>query len=75
MNVEEFWNSAYIAALTRLPARAARREADLATELCIEHWRSHRRHWEPAYVTMWKDQDVTEAVPNRHPGKAPPDNL
>ncbi|MDN8644016.1 hypothetical protein Q0S19_05970 [Stenotrophomonas indicatrix] len=75
MNIEEFWNSAYIAALTRLPARDARREADLATELCIEHWRSHRRHWEPGYSTMWKDQDVTSALPSQPPGQTLPDNL
>lgn len=37
MRVEEFWNSAFISALGRLPANEAKEEADRATELCIGH--------------------------------------
>jgi len=72
MNIEEFWNSAYIAALSRLPARDARREADLATELCIEHWRSHQQHWEPAYLVRRRDQDICRAFPDDRAEKNKP---
>lgn len=43
MTIEDFWNSAFLAALGRLPVAEAKREADLATKTCIEHW---HRNWE-----------------------------
>ncbi|MCC4613686.1 hypothetical protein LL963_16575 [Xanthomonas campestris pv. esculenti] len=58
MKVEQFWNKAFLAALTRLPADEARAEADKATELCISHWQRHELHWAPLSIPKWKDQDV-----------------
>lgn len=40
MTVSKFWNQAFIAALTRLPAEQAKIEADKALEIAIEHWQS-----------------------------------
>ena len=61
MTVEKFWNAAFLAALSRLPADEAKLEADRATELCIEHWHEYRRNYEPSYLMRWKDQDITKA--------------
>ncbi|QTK46678.1 hypothetical protein [Xanthomonas euvesicatoria] len=58
MKVEQFWNKAFLAALTRLPADEAKAEADQATELCIQHWQSNYRHFAPQYRTRWQDQNV-----------------
>ncbi len=43
MTIEDFWNRAFLAALSRLPVADAKKEADLATKTCIEHW---HRNWE-----------------------------
>lgn len=40
VKTQEFWNQAFLAALSHLPAREAKREADLAVELYISHWRT-----------------------------------
>lgn len=40
MTVSKFWNQAFIAALTRLPAEQAKIEADKALAIAIEHWQS-----------------------------------
>jgi hypothetical protein len=58
MKVQTFWNKAFLAALTRLPANEAKIEADLATELCIEHWQSHACDWAPNSRLRWKDQEI-----------------
>ncbi|MCS3747162.1 hypothetical protein NYQ43_04410 [Xanthomonas translucens pv. translucens] len=63
MKVEQFWNKAFLAALTRLPADEAKAEADKATELCIGHWQSQSRNWAPEYLVAWKDQKLS-LVPN-----------
>ncbi|WDJ35698.1 hypothetical protein [Xanthomonas campestris] len=60
MKVEQFWNKAFLAALTRLPADEAKAEADKATELCINHWRSHATRWAPKYLVAWKDQEINK---------------
>lgn len=39
MKVSEFWNHAFLAAMSRVPASEAKAEADAATELCLQHWR------------------------------------
>lgn len=38
MTIEKFWNQAFLAALQRLPVADAKKEADLATKTCMEHW-------------------------------------
>ncbi|MEC3888873.1 hypothetical protein [Xanthomonas campestris] len=58
MNIENFWNSAFLAALGRLPAALAKAEADVATDLCIQHWQSNYHRSAPQYRTRWKDQNI-----------------
>ncbi|QDI04256.1 hypothetical protein E4A48_11630 [Xanthomonas cerealis pv. cerealis] len=58
MNVEEFWNAAFLAALSRLPAKQAKKEADVALDLCVGHWQEHYHHWAPQYKTRWQEQRV-----------------
>lgn len=58
MNIEEFWNSAFLAALTRLSATLAKEEADAATELCIQHWQSNYHRSAPQYRTRWQEQNI-----------------
>lgn len=41
MIIEDFWNQAFIAALSRLPVAEAKKEADLATNTCIDHWHAN----------------------------------
>lgn len=59
MKVEDFLNSAFVAALARLPADQALKEAEIATDLCIKYWQAHCYHWAPQYLTYWKDQDIS----------------
>lgn len=65
MKIEDFWNHAFLAALGRLPAQEAKDEADKATELCIEFWRSNRLNWAPLNILRWQDQEVTN-VPQHY---------
>lgn len=62
MTIQEFWNRAFIAALSRLPPKRAKKEADEATQLCIEQWQDQRQNWAPQYLTRWQDQEI-DAVP------------
>lgn len=59
MKIEEFWNQAFLAALGRLPAAEAKSEADVATQLCIEHWQAHHFHWAPQNLLRWQEQEIT----------------
>lgn len=60
MKIEEFWNKAFIAALSRLPADQAKAEADLATRLCIRHWQDNRYHWAPGsgFTRKWQSEKI-----------------
>jgi len=58
MNIEDFWNAAFLAALSRLPAKRAKKEADAALDLCVGHWQEHFHHWAPQYKTRWQEQRV-----------------
>jgi hypothetical protein len=60
MKIEDFWNQAFLSALGRLPAAEAKDEADKATELCIEFWRSNRLNWAPLSIPRWQDQDISD---------------
>jgi hypothetical protein len=42
MKIEQFWNQAFLAALTRLSATEAKEEADAALALCLKHWIKER---------------------------------
>jgi len=58
VNIEDFWNAAFLAALSRLPAKQAKKEADVALDLCVVHWQEHFHHWAPQYKTRWQEQQV-----------------
>lgn len=58
MNIEDFWNQAFLAALARLPAAKAKKEADLATLMCIDHWKAHQAEYAPQYLTRWQHQEI-----------------
>lgn len=58
MKIEKFWNTAFLAALNRLPAEQAKAEADLATDLCVKHWQSQRFHWAPQNLRSWQEQNI-----------------
>lgn len=58
MKIEEFWNQAFLAALTRLPADEAQQEATKATGLCIDYWKIAQKHRVHPLLTAWKDQNV-----------------
>lgn len=65
MKLEKFWNKAFVAALGRLPAEEAKKEADLATQLCVKHWQDNRDFFAPARTAKWQDQNVA-SVPVQH---------
>lgn len=74
MKIEEFWNQAFLAALCRLPPADAKADADLSTQICIEHWEAARKHLITPRITLWMDQDIEG--PNsraRFMGKPTPD--
>ena len=58
MNIEDFWNQALLAALARLPAARAKQEADRATLMCIDHWKTHQAEYAPQYLTRWQHQEI-----------------
>lgn len=59
MDIEKFWNQAFLAALARVPPKTAKKQADEALEMCIKHWQSHRKHWAPRALLRWQDQSVS----------------
>lgn len=63
MKVEQFWNKAFLAALTRLPADEARAEADRATELCIRRWQSFTHDWRPSHIERWRRENIFKLPP------------
>ena len=63
MKMKKFWNKAFIAALNRLPAEEAKKEADLAIELCVAHWQTNSDFMVPAQTAKWQDQDVASVPP------------
>ena len=65
MTIEEFWNQAFLAALTRLQCDEAEQEADRATERCIAHWRRNAKTWAPDVLVKWQDQDIANIKHNR----------
>jgi hypothetical protein len=71
MKVEKFWNQAFVAALSRLPAEKAKEEADAATELCIKQWQSHKFHWATGVAHRWQKQDIGK-IPDPTLGLSPP---
>lgn len=56
MTISDFWHSAFIAALTRLPAEEAKLEADRATNLAVDHWDKTKKDWGQV-VQVWTSYD------------------
>jgi len=61
MTIEEFWNQAFLAALTRLPVKQAKREADEATQACIDHWHANCFNYSPENSPLVQDVDIARA--------------
>lgn len=68
MIIEEFWNSAFLAALSRVPPDEAKIEADRSTEICIAHWQSNVYNWAVEHPQRWQYQDIA-AVPRLRPAE------
>lgn len=45
MRIEDFWNLAFLSSLSRLTPEEAKKQADEATGLAIQHWQSKRFDW------------------------------
>ncbi|WP_067707746.1 MULTISPECIES: hypothetical protein [Enterobacterales] len=57
MTIEDFWNKAFIACLTRLPVNEAKKEADAALNMCIKHWDANKDKFIP-FHNKWQSQSV-----------------
>ena len=73
MEVGEFWNQAFLAALTRLPADNARQEANAATALCIRQWQPDTYRWHQKFIKLWATADICE-MPRTLEGKPFPES-
>lgn len=58
MTIEEFWNSAFLAALSRLSPKDAKKAADEATQLCIDHWHANCYNYSPSNFPLLQDVDI-----------------
>lgn len=58
MTIEEFWNQAYLAALTRLPPQQAQADANEATQICIAHWQEHAHRISDPRFSLWQAQPI-----------------
>lgn len=61
MTIEQFWNQAFLAALTRLPVSEAKAEADRATQVCIDHWQTTCFNYSPENSPLVQDVDIARA--------------
>ena len=59
MTIEDFWNQAFLACLSRVPAEDARKEADKALRICLEHWIAHKSKYS-AIPPLWQKQEVSD---------------
>lgn len=59
MTIEEFWNQAYLAALSRVPPQQAEVDANEATEICIAHWQGHAHRISDPRFTLWQAQPIS----------------
>ncbi|MEC4339111.1 hypothetical protein VPH13_10355 [Stenotrophomonas pavanii] len=58
MTIEEFWNQAFLASLSRLPPAEAKLDADLATKICIDHWQANVYNFSAANFPRVQDVDI-----------------
>ncbi|MEN9196717.1 hypothetical protein [Xanthomonas perforans] len=73
MKIEDFWNAAFLAALHRLPVPQAKEEADLATNVCIDHWHANWENRSTANAPRVQDIEIgsvyrpakADGTPNR----------
>lgn len=70
MKVETFWNKAFLAALSRLSAEEAKKEADLATELCIKQWQEQQYRWTHPEVKRWMEHDIAKVPVGQRGGSS-----
>ncbi len=59
MTIEEFWNQAYLAALSRVPPQQAQVDANEATEICIAHWQEHAHRISDPRFSLWQTQPIS----------------
>ncbi|MBB4129651.1 hypothetical protein VDG03_19380 [Xanthomonas campestris pv. raphani] len=59
MTIEEFWNQAYLAALSRVPPQQAKANADEATEICIAHWQEYAHRISDPRFSLWQAQPIS----------------
>lgn len=58
MKIRDFWNQAFLSALCRLPPAEAKIDADLSTQICIEHWQANLTHHVYLKPKLWQDEDI-----------------
>ena len=58
MNIDEFWNNAFLANLHHKSPTEAKELADQALEICLKHWDTKRYEWAPNW-RPWCAQNVT----------------
>ena len=61
MTIEDFWNQAFLASLTRLSPECAKISADQALEICLRHWDSCSQKRAAGTWPKWQDQNVGNA--------------
>ncbi len=71
MTVAEFWNQAFLAALSRVSAREAAREADDALEKCVHMWQPSNQIWLSDHARYWKNHSVVNVPRNRSAKRLP----
>jgi hypothetical protein len=58
MKIRDFWNQAFLSALCRLPPTEAKADADLSTQICIEHWQANLTHHVHLKPKLWQDEEI-----------------
>ena len=57
MTIQDFWTNAFLTCLRRHEPAEAKKQADEALRLCIEHWQSKQEHW-AVVPHRWQEQDI-----------------
>ncbi len=63
MTIEDFWTQAFLAALARVPAEEAKKQADIATKLCIERWQPQVWRWHSEFAMQWRNTSIHHMPP------------
>lgn len=54
----KFWNKAFLAALSRVPAEQAKIEADKAVKIASTHLQDEDKKGVTSKILRWKDQKI-----------------